>query len=596
MRPETLIPLMVLLPLLAAPAIFALPRRLSEVWAWALFISVLNFAVAVAVVVFAYLPAPGSEVSRLSEGGFFLTGAGWPWLEDFGLRISFGLDAISLWLVVLTALLMPITVLASRTAVTERYREYYMWLLLLEAAMIGTFIATDVIFFYVCFEFTLVPMFFLIGIFGSTQRLKAARVFFLYTFTGSLLMLAGLIYLAYFNAAQDLATAAQTLAELRNIDVSEAQAWLAGQEQAAALGHWTFDIQALTFTAQTLMSPAQQGWLLLALLAGFAVKVPLFPVHTWLPLAHTEAPTAGSVILAGVLLKLGTYGLIRFALPMCPEAVVTFAPYIGVLAVIAILYTALICWVQTDVKRLIAYSSVSHLGFCVLGLFAIDAERHIGQSGAVMYMINHGLSTGALFLCIGMIYERFHTRELAAMSGLGRVMPVWAFFFVLFCLASVGLPGLNGFIGEFLTLVGAFLATDTLGMGFAIAAGFGMILAAIYILYMVGKVIWGPTKVPESHDHNRDAAHAGEAHHGPAVRDLNRREIAVLSPLAALCIFIGLYPFPMLQSLDKPVMTLTRPAAEVVAERADARSEAEREQAARTFEAIERDATREGRR
>ncbi len=600
MRPETLIPLMVLLPLLAAPAIFALPKRLGEVWAWALFIALLNFAVAVAVVVFAYLPAPGSDVSRLAEGGFFLAGAGWPWLEDFGLRVSFGLDAVSLWLVVLTALLMPITILASRSAVTERYREYYMWLLLLEAAMIGTFIATDVIFFYVCFEFTLVPMFFLIGIFGSTQRLKAARVFFLYTFTGSLLTLAGIIYLAYFNAAHGMGDAVAVLSQLRGISEAEALAWLQTQPMYETVGRWTFDIQALTATAQTLMSPSQQGWLLAALLAGFAVKVPLFPVHTWLPLAHTEAPTAGSVILAGVLLKLGTYGLIRFALPMCPEAVVNFAPYIGVLAVIGILYTALVCWVQKDVKRLIAYSSVSHLGFCVLGLFAIDATRHIGQSGAVMYMVNHGLSTGALFLCIGMIYERFHTRELAAMSGLGRVMPVWAFFFVLFCLASVGLPGLNGFIGEFLTLVGAFLATETLGIGYAVAAGCGMILGAIYILYMVGKVVWGPTKLPEAHNHNHggggeagdEGGHEGGADHPPAARrklDLNAREITVLTPLAALCLFIGLYPFPMLQSLDKPVMTLTRPASEVVAARVEARAEAERDQAEQHLQAIERD-------
>ncbi len=457
------------------------------------------------------------------------------WVQTFGLNFSYGVDSISLWLVLLTTFLTPLVILGSFTAlsgeVAGRHREFFMWLLVLEAAMIGTFVATDIIFFYICFEFTLVPLYFLIGIFGSKQRLRAARVFFLYTFTGSMLTFAGLIYVAWF-ASQ-----------------------LAG-------GAWTFNIADL-YAAARQMSPTQQGWVLATLLAGFAVKVPIFPVHTWLPLAHTEAPTAGSVILAGVLLKLGTYGLLRFALPMTPDAVVAFAPYIGVFAVIGVLYTALICWVQKDIKKLIAYSSVSHLGFCVLGLFALNT---IGVGGSIMYMINHGLSTGALFLCIGMIYERFHTREMRQLNGLARAMPIWAFFMVFFCFASVALPGLNGFVSEFLTLLGAFTATEVLGPAYAVSAGFGMIFGAIYILYMVGKVVWGPLKYPQAHHDDNDTNH----HHGHAhrVADLNGREIATLIPLAVACLVLGLYPTPVLRSLEQPIAGIIAPVQEVIAARA----------------------------
>lgn len=462
-----------------------------------------------------------------------------PWIDSFGLAFSFGVDSVSLWLVLLTTFLMPITILGSFTSLSAelegRAREFYVWLLVLQAAMTGTFLATDIIFFYICFEFTLVPMFFLIGVYGSSERLRAATVFFLYTFTGSMLTLAGLIYVAWFNASLD--------------PVTNPAASFPGA------GAWSFQISVL-YDAARLMSPTQQAWVLAAMLAGFAVKVPLFPVHTWLPLAHTEAPTSGSVILAGVLLKLGTYALLRFALPMTPDAVIAFAPYIGGFAVAGILFTALVCWVQQDVKKLIAYSSVSHLGFCVLGLFALggaadDAGAGVGQIGAVMYMINHGLSTGALFLCVGMIYERFHTRRFDDMSGLGRVMPVWASFMVFFALASVGLPGLNGFVGEFLTLLGAF-ASDTLGFGFAAVAGLGMIFGAIYILYMLGRIVVGPTKVP----HTDPAWDNGR--HGP--RDLSAREIAVLAPLAVGCLVLGLYPYPVLRSLEAPVDAIIAPA------------------------------------
>jgi NADH-quinone oxidoreductase subunit M len=448
------------------------------------------------------------------------------WMPALNLSVSYGVDAISLWLVLLTTFLMPIVVISSLTAVQGRAREYYFWLLMIEAAMLGTFVARDIVFFYVCFEFTLIPLYFLIGVFGSAQRLKAAKVFFLYTFAGSMLTLAGVLYVAWFGSQPDV------------------------------LGEWTFNIARLYEAAQA-MSTTEQAWVLAALLAGFAVKVPLWPVHTWLPLAHTEAPTAGSVILAGVLLKLGTYGLLRFAVPMTPKALAVYAPAIAILAIVGILYTALVCWVQKDVKKLIAYSSVSHLGFCVLGLMALDLGD-IGAVGSVMYMVNHGLSTGALFLCVGMIYERFHTREMAQMSGLARVMPVWGFFMVFFVLASVALPGLNGFVGEFLTLLGAFASDQVLGIPYAAVAALGMIVAAIYLLYLVGRVIFGPVHVPE-HDHDEQAhapAHGG--HHG--VNDLNQREIGVLVPIALACLVLGLYPMPVLNSLEKPVAALTEPA------------------------------------
>ena len=517
--------LLILIPLVGA-ATLTLPwlREARDIRVTALLVSVVNFVVSLVLAVQFDWAAPGLVQPA--------KGAAMPWIDSFGLAFGMGVDSISLWLVLLTTFLMPITILGSFTALTgdmvARTREFFFWLLALEAAMIGTFIATDIIFFYICFEFTLVPLFFLIGIFGSSDRLKAATVFFLYTFTGSMLTLAGLLYVAWFNATLE---PGQTLQS----------------------GVWSFHIRVLYEAAQ-LMSPTEQAWVLAAMLAGFAVKVPLFPVHTWLPLAHTEAPTAGSVILAGVLLKLGTYALLRFALPMAPDAVVVFAPYVGGFAVAGILYTALICWVQKDVKKLIAYSSVSHLGFCVLGLFALGGTQTFaggGQSGAVMYMINHGLSTGALFLCVGMIYERFHTRRFDDMAGLGRVMPVWASFMVFFCLASVGLPGLNGFVGEFLTLMGAFTSA-TLGFGFAAVAGIGMIFGAIYILYMVGRIVFGPVKVP----HTDPAWDNG--HHGP--RDLSLREITVLVPLAVGCLVLGLYPAPVLRSLEAPVAAIIAPA------------------------------------
>jgi len=453
------------------------------------------------------------------------------WLPLLGLELSVGVDSVALLLIALTVLLGPITVLGSYSAIREKEKGYYAWLLVLQAAMTGVFAAQDLIFFYICFEFTLIPMYVLISVYGSSNRKRAATKFFLYTFTGSILALAGLLYVVYVNATGPAGT-----------------------------GEWTFDIMTLRESAAS-MSRTEQGWVLLAMLAGFAVKVPLFPVHTWLPLAHTEAPTAGSVILAGVLLKLGTYALFRFVLGFTPLAVWEHAPLIAVVSIIGILYAGLICWVQVDVKKLVAYSSVAHLGFCVLGLVALNG---IGLSGSVMYMLNHGLSTGALFLLIGMIYERYHTRSMKELGGLARRMPVWSTFMVFFAMASVGLPGLNGFVSEFMCLLGAFQASGEnagwqigatpgrLGPIYAAVAGVGMIIAAMYILLMVGKVCFGPLVEPENHSHHRGPG-AVDHDDAPMPADLSAREIVVLSPLAVLCLVLGLYPKPVLESLEAPV-------------------------------------------
>ena len=458
-----------------------------------------------------------------------------PWAGPLGLNILLGLDSVSLMLVTLTAGLMPLVIIGSYSAITERKKEYYFWIMVLQAAMTGVFIAQDLIFFYICFEFTLLPMYFLIAIYGSTNRARASAVFFLYTFTGSIITLAGLLYLAWYSAQ--------------------------------LTGIWSFEIGTLIASAQT-MTLTQQGWLLLALLCGFGVKVPLFPVHTWLPLAHTEAPTAGSVVLAAVLLKLGTYGLYRFALPMCPVAIYEYAPLIAILCIIGIIYGALICWVQTDIKKLIAYSSVSHLGFCVLGLVALNT---IGITGSIMYMINHGLSTGALFLCVGMIYERYHTRAIDDYSGLARMMPVWTFFMVFFVLSSVGLPGLNGFVGEFLAIMGAFasgqvmngeLQPGSLGPWYGAVAGLGMIFAAVYLLYLVGRVIFGPLKHPvrehAAHHHSdpESSGASGRHHHAQLPRDLTLREVLVLTPIAIACLVFGLKPGLILGPIEAPVDAL----------------------------------------
>ncbi len=444
-----------------------------------------------------------------------------PWIPGLGLGFSIGVDSVSFLLILLTVVLGPIVVLASKTAITGHRRMYYAWLIALQGAMVGVFAAQDLLLFYICFEFTLLPMFILIRRYGSTNRIAASSKFFLYTFTGSMLALAGLVFVVWFVAQPD------------------------------QFGAWTLDIPTLTAYAGN-MTPAQQGWVLLALLSGFAVKVPLFPVHTWLPLAHTEAPTAGSVILAAVLLKLGTYGFYRFAVPLAPQAFFEYAPQIAVLAIIGILYAGLICWVQSDIKKLIAYSSVSHLGFCIMGLAALNVT---GVSGSILYMLSHGLSTGGLFLMIGFMYERYHTRDMNTVGGLASRMPIWATFMVFFAMASVGLPGLNGFPSEFLCLIGTFQSHaswnaageagawgGSLGPWFSAFAALGMIIAAMYLLIMVGKICFGPLREPADHHP-----------HETLPSDLNLREILTLTPLAIGCILFGLQPNMLLDAISQPV-------------------------------------------
>lgn len=433
-------------------------------------------------------------------------------LVDVGYRV--GVDGISIWLLAMTALLMPLAIWSSFSSIRARAREYYSLLLLLQCGLLGVFCALDLLLFYVFFEFTLVPLYFLIGIWGGAERRRAANKFFLFTLAGSVLTFAGVIYLAVYSYS--------------------------------SLGYVTLSIERLTDLGQQGFLPRSvQWWLFLAFAAGFAIKVPLFPVHTWLPLAHTEAPTAGSVILAGVLLKLGTYGFCRLSIPMLPDAAFRLAPFFATLAVIGIIYAALAAWAQADVKKLIAYSSVSHLGFSMLGLFSLKVA---GVTGAVLYMINHGLSTGALFLLIGCIYERYHTRNIHEIGGLARVMPWMTTFLVFFTLSSIGLPGLNGFVGEFLVLLGAATSTTTLdgrsagplGFGFVIAAATGIILGAVYMLWMCQRLLFGPLKEPP---------HTPDLTHGLA-KDLTRREISILAPLALACLAIGVYPKPMLDTFE----------------------------------------------
>jgi len=442
-----------------------------------------------------------------------------PWIPELGLELSIGTDSVAVLLIALTVVLGPIVVAASKTSITSNRRMFYAWLLVLQGAMVGVFASRDLLLFYICFEFTLLPMFVLIRVFGSTNRAAASTKFFLYTFTGSMITLAGLFYVVVFVARQT--------------------------------GAWTLDIGTITAIAP-MMPIEDQALVLGAMLAGFAVKVPLFPVHTWLPLAHTEAPTAGSVILASVLLKLGTYGIYRFAIPVVPDAFVEYAPMIAALSIIGIVYAGLVCWVQDDIKKLVAYSSVSHLGFCVLGLAALNAT---GLSGSVLYMLSHGLSTGGLFLMIGYMYERYHTRDMRRVGGLASKMPVWSFFMVFFAMASVGLPGLNGFPSEVLCLIAAFQADAswnaagepgawgvTLGPWYAVFAGTGMVIAAMYLLYMVGKICFGPLREPDDH-HEHDSLPT----------DLSAREIWTLVPLAIGCLVFGLKPVYLLDAIEDPV-------------------------------------------
>ncbi|MFH0812374.1 MAG: NADH-quinone oxidoreductase subunit M [Pseudomonadota bacterium] len=423
------------------------------------------------------------------------------WIPNLGIAYRVGLDGISLWLVLLTTFLSVIAVLACWEDIRLHVKEFLICLLLLETGMVGVFVALDVFLFYVFWEVMLVPMYFMIGVWGNpARRIYAAIKFVLFTMVGSLLMLVAILYIYSYHHG--------------------------------VTGEYTFDL--MRWYGMTLPHSVQL-WLFLAFGLAFAIKVPMFPFHTWLPDAHTEAPTVGSVILAAVLLKMGAYGFLRFNFPLFPEASVDFVPVISILAIIGIIYGALVAMVQADVKRLVAFSSVSHLGFVMLGIFTFNLQ---GIEGGIIQMINHGLSTGALFLIVGMIYERRHTRMIAEFGGLSKVMPVYATLFMIVTLSSIGLPGLNGFVGEFLILLGTF-RTNVI---YAVFAATGVVLAAVYMLWMFQRVMFGEVTNPKNKN----------------LPDLSKRELLVLVPIVIMIIWIGIYPKPFLKPMEATINGLIK--------------------------------------
>jgi NADH-quinone oxidoreductase subunit M len=478
------------LPLAGALAVLFAPRQLAGM--------IRGFTVGLMLLVF------GLSLTLL--GGDFSTAAmqfneRHVLVPAYGITYSVGVDGLSLWLILLTTFIMPLTTYASWTHIDTKVKEYAIALLLLESAMLGAFVALDVFLFYVFWELMLVPMLLIIGIWGGGQRVYAAVKFFLFTMVGSLLMLVAVLYLV--------------------------------AQYKEQTGHYTFELRELKLL---LLPVSTQFWLFCAFALAFAIKVPMFPLHTWLPDAHVQAPTGGSVILAAVMLKMGTYGFLRFAMPLFPSGSHRCSSTLAMLAVVGIIYGAYCAWVQSDVKKLVAYSSVSHLGFVMLGIYSLSSH---GLSGSILQMVNHGISTGALFLLVGVIYERRHTRDLSAFGGLAKVMPNYTLAFVIVTMSSIGLPTTNGFVGEFMILSGAFMS-ETLGRHGPIAAAFastGVILAAIYMLHAVLKMFWGPLKNPENE----------------GLADLSGREQLVLAPLILLIFYIGLFPGRMLNDIKPTV-------------------------------------------
>lgn len=478
--------LMVFLPLVGAIVVACISPRQKSALRWVTFaITVITFGLSVWVL--SLFDASRTELSLVTDV---------PWFNIAGISVRFflGVDGLSILLILLTTLLTPLAILSTWRSIQEHVKSFMLLFLLLETSMLGVFAAEDLVLFYVFWEFTLIPMYFLIGVWGSENRLYAAIKFFLYTMAGSIFLLLGLIYVG----------------------------WQAG----------TFAIPDL-IAKRSLFANAQT-WLFLAFGIAFAIKVPMWPLHSWLPDAHTEAPTAGSVILAGVLLKMGAYGFIRINLPLFPQATLQFAPWMAGLAIVGILYGAWVSYRQRDFKRLVAFSSVSHLGFVVLGIFALSQTA---LAGSILQMVNHGLSTGALFLIVGMLYDRLHTRDMAAFGGLWKVMPVYGSLAIIVTLSSVGLPGLNGFVGEFSILAGTFNSPVLNSPWFAGVATLGVILAAIYLFTMIEKVFLGPV----THSENL------------GLKDLSAREIATLAPLLVLIFWIGIYPKPFFNLITPAV-------------------------------------------
>lgn len=422
------------------------------------------------------------------------------WIREWGINYTIGIDGISLLLILLTTFLTPLVIWSTYKAIDKYVKEFMFFMLLLETAMIGTFAALNLFLFYIFWELMLVPMYFIIGVWGGERRIYAAIKFFLFTMVGSVLMLVAILVLAWMN-----------------------------KEQTAVISFEYADFLRLNITH------LRQLVLFLAFGLAFAIKVPMFPFHTWLPDAHVEAPTSGSVILAGVLLKMGTYGLLRFCIPLFPKAAVTFMPHMMTLAVIGIIYGALVSMVQPDLKKLVAYSSVSHLGFVVLGMFAMTS---LGIQGSVLQMINHGLSTGALFLLVGVVYERRHTRLIAEFGGLAKVMPIFGTVFMIVMLSSVGLPGLNGFIGEFLILVGTYTSqAHPWTKIYAALGATGVIFAAGYLLWMYQRVMFGPVKNPKNE----------------GLPDLSARELLIFLPILLFIFWIGIYPRTFTKRLEPSI-------------------------------------------
>ncbi len=487
------LPALLLIPLIGAVVLLALPARDQAagggvenpvVRQFAFWFFVLEFVVSLGLW-WSYNPANSGWQASIDMA----------WIPTWGVRFTLGIDGIALMMVLLTTFIMPLAVLGSWTSIRTKVRSYYALLLILTTGMLGAFLARDLFLFYVMWEVMLVPMYFIIGIWGGERRIYASLKFFIYTMLPSLLMLVAIIYL--------------------------------GLHVRTAMGTPDFSYDHLLTVSDIPQRAAL--WLFAAFFLAFAVKVPMFPFHTWLPDAHVEAPTAGSVILAGIMLKMGTFGFLRFALPLFPGAAMnpTIRMIILVLAVIGIIYGALVAMVQPDFKKLVAYSSVSHLGFVMLGIFALTLQS---VQGALMVMINHGISTGALFLLVGMIYERRHTRSIDAYGGIARVVPLFAAILTFVSLSSIGLPGTNGFVGEFLVLVGSFKTYPVL----AVISATGVIFAAVYLLWALQRILFNPLDKPENMH----------------IPDLNKRELALLAPLVAVIIWLGVYPAPVLRRME----------------------------------------------